>query len=38
MTKLCTSLVTDMSYLFAGGGSNQPIKNWDVSNVMSNMF
>ncbi|GHB29439.1 BspA family leucine-rich repeat surface protein [Mongoliitalea lutea] len=45
MTKLCTTLVTDMSELFAGTLSqlnpfNQPIGNWDVSNVtdMRNMF
>jgi surface protein len=40
LTKLCTSLVTDMSYLFSGLISNQPIKNWDVSNVtsMTSMF
>jgi surface protein len=47
MTKLCTSLVTDMSEMFGGTGTsqnrntfNQPIGNWDVSNVtnMSEMF
>jgi len=45
MTKLCTSLVTDMSNLFAGTDENintfnQPIGNWDVSNVtnMGAMF
>ena len=40
MTKLCTTLVTDMSYLFRETEFNQPIDNWDVSNVvdMSLMF
>jgi hypothetical protein len=40
LTRLCTSLVTDMSYLFSGATSNQPIRNWDVSNVinMEGMF
>ncbi|MCH6236182.1 BspA family leucine-rich repeat surface protein [Cognataquiflexum rubidum] len=40
MTKLCTSLVTDMSNLFEFSYFNQPIGNWDVSKVsdMSNMF
>jgi surface protein len=45
MSKLCTSLVTDMSELFRGAienpnSFNQPIGNWDVSNVtdMSLMF
>lgn len=41
MTKLCTSLVTDMSRLFQSRTPfNQPIGNWDVSNVtdMSFMF
>jgi surface protein len=45
MTKLCTSLVTNMSDLFPGitdekNNFNQPIGNWDVSNVtsMQNMF
>jgi hypothetical protein len=46
MSRLCTSLVTDMSDLFEGqSGSNpntfnQPIGNWDVSNVydMTLMF
>jgi hypothetical protein len=35
-----TSLVTNMSYLFSGATSNQPIRNWDVSNVinMEGMF
>jgi hypothetical protein len=33
MTKLCTSLVTDMGYLFQRSSFNQPIGNWDVSNV-----
>jgi uncharacterized protein (TIGR02145 family) len=40
MTKLCTSLVTDLSELFRGqpnntNSFNQPIGNWDVSNVTS---
>ncbi|MCF1750882.1 BspA family leucine-rich repeat surface protein [Mariniradius sediminis] len=34
-SKLCTSLVTDMSYLFYGVSTDQPIGNWDVSNVTS---
>ena len=43
ITKLCTSLVTDMSKIFMGLGYrtfNQPIGHWDVSNVtnMSSMF
>jgi len=41
LTKLCTSLVTDMSLLFYGNQSfNQDISNWDVSHVnnMSAMF
>ncbi len=52
LTKVCTSLVTDMSGLFRGdypydvdsviyiNPFNQPIGNWDVSQVtdMSNMF
>ena len=40
LTRLCTSLVTDMSYLFSELTSNQPIQNWDVSNVtnMEGMF
>lgn len=45
MTKVCTSLVTDMSELFNGTyvdpiNFNQPIGSWDVSNVsnMSLMF
>jgi surface protein len=38
MTKLCTSLVTDMKSLFVNLQSfNQPIGNWDVSNV-TNMY
>ncbi len=39
MNKLCTSLVTDMGFLFSGT-FNQPIGNWDVSNVttMDHMF
>lgn len=41
LTKVCTSLVTNMNSLFYHKGSfNQPIGNWDVSNVtdMSEMF
>ncbi|WP_373519985.1 BspA family leucine-rich repeat surface protein [Aquiflexum sp.] len=40
MTRLCTSLVTDMSQLFRATTFNQPIGNWDVGNVtdMSRMF
>jgi len=40
LTKLCTSLVTDMSNIFNKSKLNQPIGNWDVSKVtnMSNMF
>ncbi|MDI1324330.1 MAG: BspA family leucine-rich repeat surface protein [Algoriphagus sp.] len=33
LTKLCTSLVTDLSGLFQYSDFNQPIGNWDVSNV-----
>lgn len=40
LTRLCTSLVTDMSYLFMGVSIDQEIGNWDVSNVttMEGMF
>lgn len=40
LTKLCTSLVTDMRTLFWGSDLNLRIGNWDVSNVtdMSSMF
>ena len=40
VTKVCTSLVTNMSDMFSGSSFNQPIGNWDVSNVtdMSAMF
>lgn len=41
LTKLCTSQVTEMSNLFSGFPDfNQPIGNWDVSNVfrMERMF
>jgi surface protein len=42
LTKICTSRITDMSNLIFGCGDdfNQPIGNWDVSNVtdMSFMF
>ena len=33
MTRLCTSLVTDLTGLFANRTFNQAIGNWDVSNV-----
>jgi surface protein len=34
LTCVCTSLVTDMSRMFEGASNfNQPIGNWDVSNV-----
>jgi surface protein len=40
LRKLCTTLVTDMSYLFSESEFNQSIESWDVSNVldMSGMF
>jgi uncharacterized repeat protein (TIGR02543 family) len=40
LTKLCTSLVTDMKELFGNKNFNQEIGNWDVSNVttMESMF
>ena len=40
LTKVCTSLVTDMSELFREIDFNQSIGNWDVSNVttMFGMF
>ena len=42
LTKMCTTRVTDMSELFYGCNEpfNQPIGNWDVSNVtnMRHMF
>ena len=40
MTKLCTTLVTDMSLMFKDSKFNQPIDNWDVSKVqnMEGMF
>jgi surface protein len=40
MTKLCTSLVTNMNSLFRSSQFNQPIGSWDVSNVtnMREMF
>ena len=34
MTRLCTSLVTDLRKLFYQKVFNQPIGNWDVSNVV----
>jgi len=40
LTRVCTSLVTDMSEMFRSSSFNQQIGNWDVSNVtdMSWMF
>lgn len=40
LTRVCTSLVTNMSNLFKDSTFNQPIGNWDVSNVnnMNGMF
>jgi surface protein len=40
LTKVCTSLITDMSNLFRNKNFNQAIGNWDVSNVttMESMF
>jgi surface protein len=40
LTKLCTSLVTDLARLFENRDFNQAIGNWDVSNVtnMSEML
>ena len=38
MTKLCTTLVTDMSYLFCDSEFNQSIDSWDVSNVVDMSF
>jgi Zn finger protein HypA/HybF involved in hydrogenase expression len=34
-TKLCTTMVTDMSYLFDETDLDQPIDSWDVSNVLN---
>jgi hypothetical protein len=34
-TKLCTTMVTDMSYLFNETDLDQPIDSWDVSNVLN---
>ena len=34
VSDVCTSAITDMSYLFAGNTTfNQPLNDWDVSNV-----
>jgi|GEM_PF-1638129 len=40
LNQLCTSLITDMNYIFYDSQSNLDISNWDVSNVidMENMF
>lgn len=38
MTKLCTSLVTDMGSLFRNSSFNQPISSWDVSGVLNMDF
>jgi len=40
LTKVCTSLVTSLNGVFYGRVFNQPIGNWDVSNVtdMTRMF
>jgi len=40
LTRVCTSLVTDMSNLFSEKDFNQPIGNWDVSSAtdMNYMF
>ena len=40
VTKVCTSLVTDMSFMFQNSTFNQDISSWDVSNVttMNSMF
>lgn len=40
LSRLCTSLVTDMYELFKDSTFNQPIGNWDVNNVecMNSMF
>lgn len=40
LSKVCVSLVTDMSNMFARSSFNQPIGNWDVSSVtnMNIMF
>jgi surface protein len=40
LSRLCTSLVTDMTGIFKKSEFNQPIGNWDVSRVtnMSQMF
>ena len=40
VTKVCTSLISDMLYLFSDTPFNQDISSWDVSNVtnMGGMF
>ena len=40
VTKVCTSLITDMSFMFYNSLFNQDISSWDVSNVtnMNSMF
>ena len=40
VTKVCTSLITDMSYMFNNSSFNKDIGSWDVSNVtdMGQMF
>ena len=38
-TSVCTTLVTDMSFIFSSATSfNQPINNWDVSNVNNMIY
>ena len=40
LSRVCTSRIVDMQFLFENSTSNQQINNWDVSNVtnMSGMF